>query len=92
MIITENGFVKEDATVEITAAHYAHLVKLADRYYTIKSLAFKKAGLNWRNEIELNGEDVCQYIKFIEQEKTAEEEKKLREKKEQIQEVQNDTL
>lgn len=78
MIITENGFVKEDSTLEITAAEYADLVKLADRYYVIRGLAFKKAGLNWRNEIELNGEDVCQYIKFIEQEKAAEEEKKLR--------------
>ena len=78
MMITENGLVKEDATVEITAAEYAHLVIVANRYQIIKGLAFKNAGLNWKNEIELNGDDVCEYIKFVEQEKAAVEEKLLR--------------
>lgn len=78
MIITENGLVKEDATVEITAAEYAHLVIIADRYQVIKYLAFKDPGLNWKNAIELNGEDVCEYIKFVERDKAAVEEKLLR--------------
>ncbi len=78
MMLTESGLVKEDATVEITAAEYAHLVKLAERYQIIKGLAFKKAGLNWKNEIELNGDDACEYIKFVEQGKAEEEEKRLR--------------
>jgi hypothetical protein len=77
-MLTENGLIKEDATVEITAAEYAHLVKLAERYQIIKRLAFKKAELNWKNEIQLYGDDICDYIKFVEQEKVEEEEKRLR--------------
>ena len=78
MMLTENGLVKEDATVEITAVEYAHLVKLAERYKIIKGLAFKKAELNWKNEIDLIGVDVCEYIKFVEHEKAEEEEKRRR--------------
>ena len=68
MMFADDGvLIKEDATLEVTASEYAKLVQIADRYHTIIELAFKETSLNWRDDVELNREDVCEYIGFIEQ-------------------------
>lgn len=78
MMYADNGtLVKEDATLEVTASEYAKLVQIADRYYTIIELAFKKTSLNWREDVDLNGDDVCDYIGFIEQRRTEAEKARL---------------
>lgn len=67
MMFADDGVViKEDATVEVTASEYAKLVQIADRYHTIIELAFRKTSLNWRQDVDLNGDDVLDYIRFIE--------------------------
>lgn len=85
MIFADDGvLVKEDATVEVTASEYAKLVQIADRYHTIIELAFRKTSLNWREEVQLDGDDVFTYIGFIEQRRTeAEKARLLAEKKKQ---------
>lgn len=85
MIYTDDGVLrKEDATVEVTASEYAKLVQIADRYHTIIELAFRKTSLNWREDVDLNGDDVCDYIGFIEQRRTeAEKARLLADKKKQ---------
>ena len=85
MMYADNGtIVKEDATLEVTASEYAKLVQIADRYHTIIELAFKKTSLNWREDVDLNGDDVCDYIGFIEQRRTeAEKARLLADKKKQ---------
>lgn len=85
MMFADDGvMVKEDATLEVTASEYAKLVKIADRYNTIIELAFRKTSLNWREDVDLNGDDVCDYIGFIEQRRTeAEKARLLAEKKKQ---------
>lgn len=78
MMFADNGvLVKEDATLEVTASEYAKLVQIADRYHTIIELAFKKTSLNWRDDVELNREDVCDYIGFIEQRRAEAEKARL---------------
>lgn len=78
MIFADNGtLVKEDATLEVTASEYAKLVQIADRYQTIIELAFKKTSLNWREDVDLNGDDVCDYIGFIEQRRAEAEKARL---------------
>lgn len=78
MIFADDGvLVKEDATVEVTASEYAKLVQIADRYHTIIELAFRKTSLNWRDDVDLNGGDVCEYIGFIEQRRVEVEKAKL---------------
>ncbi len=78
MMYADNGtLVKEDATLEVTASEYAKLVQIADRYHTIIELAFKKTSLNWREDVDLNGDDVCDYIGFIEQRRTEAEKARL---------------
>lgn len=85
MIFAEDGvLIKEDATVEVTASEYAKLVQIADRYHIIIELAFRKTSLNWREDVDLNGDDVCDYIGFIEQRRTeAEKARLLADKKKQ---------
>lgn len=78
MIFADDGVLrKEDATVEVTASEYAKLVQIADRYHTIIELAFRKTSLNWREDVDLNGDDVCDYIGFIEQRRTEAEKARL---------------
>lgn len=78
MIFADDGVLrKEDATVEVTASEYAKLVQIADRYHTIIELAFRKTSLNWREDVDLNGDDVCDYIGFIEQRRTESEKARL---------------
>ena len=85
MIFADDGvLIKEDATVEVTASEYAKLVQIADRYHTIIELAFRKTSLNWREDVDLNGDDVCDYIGFIEQRRIeAEKARLLADKKKQ---------
>lgn len=79
MIFADDGVLrKEDATVEVTASEYAKLVQIADRYHTIIELAFRKTSLNWREDVDLNGDDVCDYIGFVEQRRTEAEKARLR--------------
>lgn len=78
MIFADDGvIVREDATLEVTASEYATLVQIADRYHTIIELAFKKTLLNWREDVDLNGDDVCEYIGFIEQRRVADAKARL---------------
>lgn len=78
MIFADDGvLIKEDATVEVTASEYAKLVQIADRYHTIIELAFKETSLNWRDDVELNREAVCEYIGFIEQRRVADAKARL---------------
>lgn len=78
MIFADDGVLRnEDATVEVTASEYAKLVQIADRYHTIIELAFRKTSLNWREDVDLNGDDVCDYIGFIEQRRTKAEKDRL---------------
>lgn len=85
MIFADDGvLVKEDATVEVTASEYAKLVQIADRYHTIIELAFRKTSLNWREEVQLDGDDAFTYIGFIEQRRIeAEKARLLADKKKQ---------
>lgn len=85
MMFADDGvLVKEDATLEVTASEYARLVQIADRYHTIIELAFKGTSLNWRDEVQLNGDDVFTYIGFIEHRRAeAEKARLLAEKKKQ---------
>lgn len=78
MIFADDGvLIKEDATVEVTASEYAKLVQIADRYHTIIELAFKGAYLNWRDEVQLNGDGAFTYIGFIEQRRMEAEKARL---------------
>lgn len=72
-----SGLVRDDATVEIPVREFARLVMTADKYRTIIELAFKETSLNWRDDVELNSEDVCDYIGFIEQSRVADAKARL---------------
>ena len=67
MMITEDGLVKEDATVEITAFEYANLIRKAEHYKNIVRAAIEGATIPvWSNEPRLNMDAVEEYLQVAE--------------------------
>ena len=78
MMITENGLVKEDATIEVTAFEYANLIRKAEHYKNIVRAAIEGATIPvWSNGPRLNMDAVEEYLQVAEFDRVTEKFTKL---------------
>lgn len=84
MMITEDGFVKEDATIEVSGFEYANLIRRAEHYKNIVRAAIGGASFPvWSKEPRLNMDDVEEYLHVAEFELVEKTFQRLQEEKEQ---------
>ena len=90
---------EEPARVIVCLDRYEELLRKAEHYDNIVEIALDSAKLStWKDELDLDTSTIEKYLLVIEAAKFTgikrrlKQEKIIREKREQIQEVQNDTL